>query len=186
MNAITPPRLHCSEAMAVQVFLARWARGAYLDLLPWSNPELDLPRTEQAFNLGRADVVLYHADGTATVVEAKDGSKGYSEVAKGIGQASFYATQLRQLGTVSAVRGAVMWTSVGKGADEVLIEACHQAGVTPIHMGNLTQQMRTLSVLLPMAEAIRGAAHSDQQAAEWLKAVLEATQTKVKVYGPPL
>ena len=183
MNAIPAAHLHCSEASAVSIFLARWQRGAYLDLMPWSDPRADTAVTEQSFRFGRADLVLYHLDGTATIVEAKDGRRGYNEVAKAIGQASLYATQLRQLGSVKAVRRAVLWTSAGDEADQTLVNCCREAGATPILMGDLTGQVRHIHRLMRLYDAFLEI--DPTKAGGWLDALISKTTT-VKEYGPTL
>lgn len=84
---------------------------------------------EMAFRFGRADIVVFHLDGTASVIEVKDGSKGYNHVVAGIGQASLYAAQLAMSkGAVSMVRKCLLWTSTGNLIGDGLIEsACEQS-----------------------------------------------------------
>lgn len=90
--------------------------------------------TEMPFRFGRADLVEFHADGSATVIEAKDGARGYGHVASGIGQASLYAVQLAAAkGALTYVRRALMWTSTGHPAsDAEICAACVAAGVIPM------------------------------------------------------
>ena len=95
---------------------------------------------EQAFKYGRADMVIYHSDGSATVIEAKDGSKGYSHVIGGIGQATLYAVQLANTkGAVTSVRRALLWSSTGSlELDGVIEGACEQAGVVALPMPSIS------------------------------------------------
>jgi hypothetical protein len=114
------------------------------DRMPFASTE-DTIRTEMAFAYGRADVVMFHLDGSATVVEVKDGTKGYTHVIAGIGQAGLYATQLSLKGTVRKVRRALLWTSVGDAAADGMIEmACEEAGVIPLSWGKLSDHLQAL------------------------------------------
>lgn len=105
---------------------------------------------EQAFKYGRADIVVYHSDGTATVIEAKDGTKGYSHVIGGIGQATLYGVQLANTkGAVTKVRRALLWSSTGcTRLDGVIEDACEQADVIPL-------PMPSLALMQAMREAMR-------------------------------
>jgi hypothetical protein len=130
-------RATCNEAFTVEVFVRAWKRGECREQLPWSDPDTDTMVREQAFKFGRADIVLYHADGTATVIEAKDGINGYQHVASAIGQASLYATQVAAKGAVTRCRRAVLWSALPKQEqNELMVKVCTEAGVTPIHMGD--------------------------------------------------
>jgi hypothetical protein len=84
---------------------------------------------EMAFKYGRADIVIFHIDGSATVIEVKDGSKGYNHVVSGIGQAGLYASQLIHL---SNVRRCLLWTSTSnKSLDIQITKTCNEANVIP-------------------------------------------------------
>lgn len=89
---------------------------------------------EMVFRFGRADIVVFHQDGAATVIEAKDGAKGYNHVVAGIGQVGLYAAQLAMTrGAITRVRRALMWTSTGdQFLDALIAEVCDQAGVVPV------------------------------------------------------
>lgn len=87
---------------------------------------------EMSFRYGRADLVVFHIDGSATVIEAKDGDKGYNHVVSGIGQAGLYAAQLQMQGKVSRVHRALLWSCTGKPEVDILIHlTCWKAGVIP-------------------------------------------------------
>lgn len=123
---------HALEKHLVQSFVQLQAAGCYEEMLPTS-PE-DTIIEEMAFRYGRADLVIFHIDGSATVIEAKDGSKGYSHVVGGIGQAGLYASQLGSAkGGVTRVRRCLMWSSTGDDVLDLLIgETCLKAGVVPL------------------------------------------------------
>lgn len=125
-----------SERSIVDLFLWHWRQGTYKDLMPWSDPETDAIKTEQCMRLGRADLVLYHADGSATVVEAKNGDgKNYQYIASAIGQVSLYASQLATQQILTKVRRAILWSSHqnDNAHAETLATACRFADVTPIN-----------------------------------------------------
>lgn len=89
---------------------------------------------EMAFKYGRADIVVFHVDGTASVIEVKDGTKGYAHVVAGIGQAALYAAQLgvRRL-NLREVRRCLLWSSTGNVfLDGVIEQACEDANVVPL------------------------------------------------------
>lgn len=97
------------------------------------NADSDRVVTEFAMRWGRADVVVFHGDGSVTVVEAKDGANGYQHVASGIGQVTLYAAQLSMSGTVRKVRRALLWSSTGSAFQDAALEvACESAGVIPL------------------------------------------------------
>ena len=107
-----------------------------------------------SFRYGRADLVLFHVDGSATVVEAKDGSRGYTHVVAGIGQAGLYATQLAMSkGAIKKVRRALLWSSTGDAMLDALIEeSCLQAGVVPVPWPSMrVLQETTLATIAEMA-----------------------------------
>ena len=119
-----------NESTLVRAFLDTHASGLYDESLPWLGPD-DTIASEFSLRFGRADVVVFHQDGSATVIEAKDGAKGYNHVVSGIGQCSLYAAQLA-LGKVSfrEVRRALMWSSTGRlECDAAIEDACCLAGV---------------------------------------------------------
>lgn len=124
---------HGTEKDLVRQFLESHHAGYFDERLP-NESALDTVVTEYSFRHGRADVILFHKDGTATIIEAKDGSKGYTNAVAGIGQCSLYAAQLAaKPGVVRAVRRALIWTSVGNvDGDARIEEACEIAGVIPL------------------------------------------------------
>lgn len=132
------------EKALVNLFkLSAMARRRPVDpLLPFFEPDTDPVVYEMALRYGRADIVIFHADSTVTVIEAKDGCCGYTSVIQGIGQVCFYATQIALKGQARKVRRALMWSSAGdKDVDTMITLACEHGGVIPI-------ANPTLSVLL--------------------------------------
>lgn len=107
------------------------------------DPALDTVVYEMAFKFGRADIVAFHADGSASVIEAKDGTKGYAHVVSGIGQAGLYATQLAlSKKTLTKVRKCLLWTSTGDADLDAAIECvCLTSGVVPLPWGTLAEHL---------------------------------------------
>lgn len=136
------------ERDLVQQFIDLHHCGYSDDLIPLT-PACLLVR-EQAFKFGRADIVAYHSDGSASVIEAKDGAKGYTHVVSGIGQATLYAVQLgMSKGAIRRVRRCLLWSSTGNHFLDGLIDiACEQAGV-------ISLPMASLEVILGTNEAVR-------------------------------
>ena len=111
---------------------------------------LDTVVREMAFRFGRADIVVFHVDGSASVIEAKDGTKGYKHVVGGIGQVALYAAQLgMSRGALTKVRRCLMWTSTGDVFLDALIEeACEQSGVIALPYGSMKQHMADYKAVL--------------------------------------
>jgi hypothetical protein len=64
------------EAAIVLLFKSAWSSKTLVeDRIP-INQQLDTLICEMAFKYGRADIVIFHVDGSASVIEAKDGTKG--------------------------------------------------------------------------------------------------------------
>jgi len=99
---------------------------------------------EYTLKIGRADIVIFHVDGSASVIEVKDGATGYRSVVAGIGQASLYACQIAALKvSLKDVRRVLAWSSIGNDAeDRVVKEACEMAGVLPIQLFGTNQIKR--------------------------------------------
>ncbi len=134
---------HGVEKDLVQQFIELHECGYPDDLIPLT-PECLLVR-EQAFKFGRADIVAYHSDGSASVIEAKDGTRGYTHVVAGIGQATLYAVQLGlSKGAVRKVRRCLLWSSTGDLTEDCLIDlACERAGVISLSMGTMEVMQAT-------------------------------------------
>ena len=121
-----------TEADLVSAFVQQEQCGFHEDDIPMT-PCCTIVR-EMSFKYGRADLVVFHSDGSATVIEAKDGSKGYNHVVAGIGQAGLYAAQLAMgRHNLTTVRRALLWSSTGDSiADLYIMYACEAAGIVPL------------------------------------------------------
>lgn len=113
-------------------------------------PGLDQIVYEMSFRYGRADMVVFHHDGSATVIEVKNGDKGAMWVMAGLGQVTMYALQLAlNKGALTRVRKALLWTSTGDLFADALIEtACESAGVIPLAWGRLDAHIDALRATL--------------------------------------
>lgn len=120
-------------------------------------PSVDAVIYEMQLKHGRADIVIFHVDGTASVIEVKDGSHGLTHVLAGIGQATAYAVQVGAVhGAVRRVRRCLLWTSTGELAQDALVEdACKEAGVVPMSWGSLRSHLSPVQKYLDELE--RGA-----------------------------
>lgn len=103
--------------------------------------EDDLIRSEFSMKVGRADLVVFHIDGSASVIEVKDGATGYRDVVAGIGQVSLYACQLGlKDGSIKSVRRVLAWDSMNSNEHNQLVtEACKSAGVIPVKLPSKAQ-----------------------------------------------
>jgi hypothetical protein len=135
--------LHGIERDLVNLFRESFEAGIYEDRIPLGRNDTIV--YEMAFRFGRADIVVFHADGSASVIEAKDGTKGYNHVVSGIGQATLYAVQLAATkGAVKRVRKCLLWSSAGSIAlDGTIEEACEQADVIPLPWQSMASLMAT-------------------------------------------
>ena len=117
-------KFHGVEANIVSIFKDMAKSSTQECRIPMS--QLDTIVYEMAFKFGRADIVVFHIDGSASVIEVKDGTKGYNHVVSGLGQAGLYAAQLSMnKGTLKKVRKCLLWTSTGDiDADALIEEMC--------------------------------------------------------------
>lgn len=124
------------ESAVVKASRFFMARGWFSKFIP--HTEYDKVVFEYGLGRGRADIVIFHLDGSITVVEAKDGDQGVRSVLGGIGQVGYYAAQLGARNTGMKVRRALLWTSTGDPAQDALIpEACEVAGVVSMEIKNV-------------------------------------------------
>lgn len=124
------------------------------------NPEVKETRIPQAnsdtvvyqmpIKIGRADIVLFHIDGTASVIVVRDGTKGRRHVVSGIGHAGLYAAQLGMSGgALKLVRKCLLWTSTGSFIQDAVIEdVCTQANVIPIPWASLKTHLAVEQVTI--------------------------------------
>jgi hypothetical protein len=143
------------ESDLVRMFMESFECGIMEDRIPMT-PNDTVVR-EMSFRYGRADIVIFHADGSASVIEAKDGSKGYNHVVSGIGQSALYASQLAMTkGAISKVRKCLMWTSIGSiDADSVIEDSCISAGVVPLPWPSMRELMASLQASRNVVERIQ-------------------------------
>jgi hypothetical protein len=90
----------------------------------------------QSVRIGIADIVAYHVDGTATVIELKDGAQGFRNTVAGLGQAGLYAAQLDPNKALKKVRRALAWTPVRghEGVNDIIQQAVIDAGAIPVRL----------------------------------------------------
>lgn len=97
--------------------------------------DADTVINEMTLKVGRADFVIFHMDGSASVVEVKDGINGLMAVLQGVGQAGLYATQLSMTKSLTTVRRALMWSPLRNEQENQLVhDVCREAGVVPLYM----------------------------------------------------
>lgn len=138
---------HGTEKDLIKQFRELFETGNYDDLIPLT--AADTIVYEQAFKFGRADIVVYHCDGSVSVVEAKNGAVGYTHVVSGIGQATMYAVQIASKGVARRVRRCLLWTGTDNLELDGLIDiACEMAGVVSL-------PMPTMQMLMATREAVR-------------------------------
>lgn len=120
------------EAAVVEMAAFRLQRGELeADGVPLS--EHDKVVFEMQLQRNRADIVIFHMDGSITIIEAKDGAQGYRSVVGGIGQVGYYATMLGMQNTGMKARRALLWSTVGTAEeDDRIKQACEMSGVIPI------------------------------------------------------
>ena len=116
---------------------------AFEDRIPLN--QIDTVVYEMAMKFGRADIVVFHVDGSCSVIEVKDGTRGYSHIVSGIGQACLYATQIAMKNdAVKSVRKCLLWTSTGDlFLDSVIEDACLAAKTIPMPWPPMKGMMET-------------------------------------------
>ena len=80
------------EAAAVVTLRVMLHSGRRFERL-WGVPRIERYRLEVSLPGGRVDVVLFHADGSVSLVEVKSAIVSRREVLAGVGQLCYYATQ---------------------------------------------------------------------------------------------
>lgn len=126
------PCITGNEKSLVRAFMHAFKAGMPDENIPWLTPDCTVVN-EYRFAYGRADIVIFHTNGSATVIEAKDGKTGYTAVVAGIGQCGLYASQLMAQKAVKRVHRALMYSSTRDINLDMLIEdACFSAGVIPL------------------------------------------------------
>jgi hypothetical protein len=127
------------EAFLSGVFrLLLASSDAHLKIFDGQVPEIIEAYAEYHVPRGRIDYLLIHADGSLTVCELKDGSKGKQHVLSGLGQCISYAIQIGMARAgIPLIRKALVFSSWGRPDEEILvIDACRSAGVIAVPMGS--------------------------------------------------
>lgn len=139
---------HGVERDIVALFRESVSAGVFEDRIPMTAHDSIV--YEMSLKFGRADIVVFHVDGSASVIEVKDGTKGYNHVVSGIGQAALYACQIAMIrGAVRRVRKCLLWTSVGDiQADATIEQACEDAGVVPLPWQSMRSLMASREAVL--------------------------------------
>lgn len=142
-----------NEAELVLLFLEQEAAGHH-DQEACIVPSDTIVR-EMPFRFGHADLVMFHVDGSVTVIEARDGSRGYDHVVAGIGRAGLYAVQLAaSKGAVKRVRRALLWSSTDDfAADGAIGAACAVAGEIPMAWPSMRVLMANVAAVRGVMEA---------------------------------
>ncbi len=113
------------------------SRDAHNRMFDGQVPEIIDAIAEYPVPRGRVDYLLVHADGSLTVCELKDGSKGKQHVLSGLGQCIAYAVQIGMARAgIPLIRKALVFSSWGRPEEEIIvIDACRAAGVIAVPMG---------------------------------------------------
>jgi hypothetical protein len=107
-------------------------------------PQIAHAEVEFRLPKGVADMVLFHMDGSISVVEAKS-KRTETAIAAGIGQLCMYAVQLGFSRTHSAIRKLLVAPVIGKDPNSLLLDmTCEAAGVRFIPLGT-TEEHRDVS-----------------------------------------
>lgn len=103
----------------------------------WGLPPISRWEPEYRFPRGRADLVLFHDDGSVTVVEVKDAGDD-RHILSGVGQLSLYAMQVRMALPDAKVR-RILAAPVDGSRSRHLLAACDLAGVVFEPLGPLAE-----------------------------------------------
>lgn len=134
------------ESAVVQLLKNTIENGRLAEL--WGLPEILWCEFEFPLPRGRIDLVLFHSDGTISVVEAKDALDERSVVA-GIGQLSMYAVQIGYSKTASGIRKILTVPVEGNNPNSLLIDrACRDAGVIFEPLGTIQEHQSVNNMLV--------------------------------------
>lgn len=109
------------QVVAMMLIGEQFHLAADLPAISHYEREFPLPR-------GRADFVLFHVDGSVTVIEVKKNNGSDREIFPAIGQVMSYAVQLGYGRTATSIRKMVASDYAGAGS-ELIDDACRMAGV---------------------------------------------------------
>lgn len=118
----------------IDTFRMTHADGQSEDRIPLC--KLDTIVSKNTSRLGGADVLVFHVDGSASVIVARTGACGSSHVLEGLGQVALCAAKVAATkGVVREIRRCLMWSSTGSViVDGLIEEACEKAGVVALPM----------------------------------------------------
>ena len=140
----------------IDAFLMTHAGGQSEDRIPLS--KIDTIVSKNTSRLGGADVLVFHVDGSASVIVARTGACGSSHVLAGIGQVALCAAQLAATkGVVGEIRRCLMWSSTGSIIGDGLIEeACERAGVVALPMPSIVKLKAAIAAVQRGRNAVNG------------------------------
>jgi hypothetical protein len=105
-------------------------------------PTIALAEFEYPLPRGRADLVLFHLDGTVSVVEIK-GSRDFMVCAHGVGQAISYAVQIGYSKACNGIRKLLVAPVVGDEPETIILHnTCKEAGVKLVAMGGMWEHQK--------------------------------------------
>lgn len=112
--------------------------SSHINLFDGEVPPIIRAEAEFPVPRGRVDFFLVHDDGSASVCELKDGSKGLQSVLSGIGQVICYSVQVGMSNTgIHNIRKVLIFSRTNSISDDSLIvDACLKAGVMPLPIGS--------------------------------------------------
>lgn len=135
-----------------------WLSGMLdMGLAPWVLPGLphsdsDSWRFQPPLPwMGAVDLMIYHADGTVSAVEIKDGAQGLNAGQKGVGQVTCAAVHMNP---AVHIRRVLAWTPMEKlGDDQTLQKACRACGIVPILLPTADQRRRHYEAMVGLVMA---------------------------------
>lgn len=119
--------------------------------MAWGLPEITNWQNEFRFPKGIADFVLFHRDGTVSIVEVKDAGCD-RDILAGIGQLSLYAMQAGWGLRGQRVR-RILTAPVAAAASQHLADACRLAGVQFEPLGPLAEHRAAIAALFCLLPA---------------------------------
>lgn len=140
------------KAALMRLFLDSFSTECRDPLIPY-DPSTDKIEVGMSLPVGRADVVIFHGDRSATVIKVKDGTMGYKQVAQGIGEVSLHAAGLALTG-VKSIRRALLWSATGDDVQELMIiDACKLAGVLALPSPSMRERLEIARGILAAQSA---------------------------------
>lgn len=139
---------------SLKCMLHGFARSGGLRSFP-IDLKMDVVAYDLPSKIGPLPLVVFRSDGTADVVELRNGDHGYEHVCNGIGKAGMYAVQLAEGACkFRRVRRALAWTATGNAQTDTFISiACEKAGIVPMLMTRFNALIDSLRMELAALEA---------------------------------